>query len=309
MSSRIDPQNSRPTEIEQARGHLRDLTLKNAPRMSDPACPVCRGLGFYFDPAAARHDRGGFEICECIRGSCRCGGEFPYEYYDAETNAILPCPTRPVRLALDKIAIIGRKAGIPPRYQGKFLEYVDFNPGEPGGMFWALDHAAHTLKDFPFPEERRGLYIHGQTGSGKTLLSCVILNEIMRLYRTPVKYAKISRDVLGKLRSSFNPNSPSYGEGRQIEEELGSVPALVIDDFGIHKDTDWVNSVLYDLIDARYENNLLTILTSNEPLEAWKDVFNGRLYSRMKSMCAEIEIDAPDYRLRENERSSAIQAN
>ena len=290
-------QNVPSSEIEQARSHLRELSLKNVEPAGDPSCPVCRGLGFHFDPSAVRN---GVEICECIRGTTRCDGKFPYEYYDAESNAILPCPTRPARMALDKIAIIEAKAGIPPRYRHKFLEYVEFHPGEPGGMFWALDHAAHTLKDFPLPDERRGLYIHGQTGSGKTLLSCVLLNEIIRLYRVPVKYAKISRDVLGKLRSSFNPNSPSYGQGQKIEDELGKVPALVVDDFGIHKDTDWVNSVLYDLIDSRYENNLLTILTSNEPLDAWQDVFGGRLYSRMKSMCAEIHIEAPDYRLNEH---------
>ncbi len=80
------------------------------------------------------------------------------------------------------------------------------------------------------------------------------------------------------------------------------MPALVIDDFGIHNESDWVNSVLYDLIDARYENNLLTIITSNDPLDAWKELAKGRVYSRLREICIEIQIDAPDYRLRESKQ-------
>ena len=56
--------------------------------------------------------------------------------------------------------------------------------------------------------------------------------------------------------------------------------------------------MLYDLIDARYEHGLLTIITSNEPMESWREISGGRIYSRLRQMTTEIEIDAPDYRLR-----------
>ncbi len=282
---------------------MRLKAIEHSRQFGDKTCPVCLGLGFFFDPSAARNDRGGYEICECIRGLCRCGGTFPYQYYDAQANAIMPCPTRGARMALDQIKIIEGKNGIPPRYHHKFLESVEFDSHSPAGisLMSALDFAVDAVNQYGRPESvRRGLYINGPTGCGKTLLACVILNELVRLYRVPVRYAKISRDVLGKLRSTFNPASPSYGEGRQIEEELGRVPVLVIDDFGVHRESEWVNTVLYDLIDARYENNLLTILTSNEPLADLKDVFGGRLYSRLVSLCREIQIDAPDFRLKEN---------
>ncbi|MCB1170488.1 MAG: ATP-binding protein, partial [Leptospiraceae bacterium] len=74
----------------------------------------------------------------------------------------------------------------------------------------------------------------------------------------------------------------------------------VIDDFGIHRESDWVNQTLYDLIDSRYEKSLITILTSNEPMESWKGLFGGRLYSRLRQICIEIHLDGADYRLRES---------
>lgn len=259
-----------------------------------PACPDCLDLGFIHVPSFDRRDQGGLELCECQKRITRSNGKPPFEYYDAATNAMAPCPSRPARLALDRIRRLERWSGIPGRYHGKFLEDV-----EPctNSLQDALDAAVNSVAEFRSPELGRGLYLWGDTGCGKTLIGCAALNEILRLYQRPVRYAKISRDILGKLRSSFNPASESYGEGRRIEEELAGVEALVIDDFGTHKETEWVNQVLYDLIDARYENNLLTIVTSNEPLENLKEIAQGRIYSRLKGMTTEIHIEAPDYRL------------
>jgi DNA replication protein DnaC len=167
-------------------------------------------------------------------------------------------------------------------------------------FLFAIDHVYAVIKEYPKNKNTYGLYLYGRTGTGKTLLSCIILNEMIRLYQIPVKYAKISRDILGKIRDTFNPQSEYYGEGRKIEEELANIEILVIDDFGVQKDSPWVNNVLYDLIDSRYEKNLLTILTSNEPMDSWKEISNGRVFSRLKEMCLEIHLDAEDYRLKKS---------
>lgn len=257
-------------------------------------CNLCFDTGILYDHMARRNDRGGYVLCECQKRISRCEGRPPYEYYDPTTRAMLPCPSKPARIALNKLRILEQKSDIPNRYAGKFLRDIlidDFD------IHAAADFTFDIITKFQNGETPRGLYLYGGTGSGKTLLSCALLNELMRFYQVRVRYAKISRDILGRLRASFNPNSEFYGEGRRIEQELATVPALVIDDFGVHKETDWVNQVLYDLIDARYENNLLTVLTSNEPMDSWKEISGGRVYSRLREICRELHIEAPDFRI------------
>lgn len=221
-------------------------------------------------------------------------------YFDESKQAMVPCPTRPARLALERTKILDRSSGIPNRYRGKFIDsfYPEADPQQ--NLDFALDFAVDVIRNFAEKGSVRGLYLHGPTGSGKTHLSCAILNELIRLYQIEAHYAKISRDILGKLRETFNPASSVYGEGRKIEAALASYPALVIDDFGVHRETEWVNSVLYDLIDTRYENEKLTILTSNEPIESWQEMNSRRLYSRLREMCSPVLMDAPDYRLNED---------
>jgi DNA replication protein DnaC len=273
---------------------------ENAVKFGDPDCGICNGLGHVFDPGWERRGSGAFTLCECLRKKAKADAP-PYLYYNSQTNVMEPCPTRGVRLAVERMNLLQQRSGIPARYLWKFISSIDIqDSNHPTGLntslVIALDHSVETIHDFG-SGTRQGLYLRGPAGSGKTLISCAILNELIRLYQTPVKYAKISRDVLSKLRASFNPNSEFYGEGHRIEEELARVEALVIDDFGVHRESEWVNTVLYDLIDARYENNLLTIITSNDPLDSIRDVFQGRLYSRIREMCVEIGIDAPDYRM------------
>ncbi len=269
--------------------------LRHHPRRSEASdCPQCAGIGYLFDPLGAGKNEGSFVLCECMRRLCRCGGNPPYDYFDPEQHSMRRCPAGEAELAVDRATTLEAQSGIPARYRWKFissLELVD------DSLIIAVDHAIETVRRFGAGDPQ-GLYLYGPPGCGKTLLSCAILNELIRLHQIPVLYAKISRDILGQLKASFNPNSEYYGEGRKIEERLASVTALVMDDFGAHRETEFVNSVLYDLIDARYERNLPTILTSNEPLERLRETSGGRLYSRLKELCVEIHLDAPDYRQR-----------
>lgn len=284
-------------QIEDRNHPITRELLRNRPHESGSGnCDQCNGTGFLFDPLGGGRDRGAFILCGCMKKICRCDGTPPYEYYDSEKYAMVSCPAAPARNTIDRIEVLQKLSEIPKRYVWKFISSIDYSNQS---LLFAVDHSVETIANFG-REEIQGLYFYGPTGCGKTLLSCAVLNELIRLYQAHVRYAKISRDILQKLKSTFNPNSELFGAAYKIERQLATVPVLVIDDFGVHRESDFVNAVLYDLIDARYEQNQLTIITSNEPMESWKEIAGGRVYSRLRQMCVEIHIEAPDYRLIES---------
>ena len=274
------------------------------------SCPICHGLGYFYQENQEYlgqrdfHIHGNYLLCPCVKKNCSitkqgaCPTQPPYEYYDEKERIMRPCQCKPSRQRLDKIRYYLKRSHIPLKYQGKFLHHFETKDDE--NLTLAVDLANETILKFKqLNWASHGLYLHGETGCGKTLLSCILLNELLRFYACKVNYAKISRDILGKLRYTYNPNSTTYGEGLKIEKELARTDILVIDDFGIHKDkeTPWVQNVLYDLIDARYENKKCTIITSNDPMTELKEKGNIRIYSRLREMCREVQIKSQDYRI------------
>ncbi len=301
---------------EQREGDTHYFTNQSKPisekiieRLSIPLvsnCSQCLGLGFYYKkPEYHTQKISGFILCPCVAKVC--GDEhcyLPYERYKASEKSIIPCECRPARLAIDRIRLLEKKSQIPYKYAGCFLDDISLEelPIE-NELKYAIGCAEEFIYNFHKGDEnkirRRGIYLSGGIGCGKTLLSCTLLNEIIRFHKSPVRYAKINRDILSKIRSTYNPNSQVYGDGDKIAKELATVSVLVIDDFEIYHGTEWVQSILYDIIDTRYENNFLTIINSNHYMSFWKDTSGGRIYSRLREMCEEINIEGiPDYRIK-----------
>lgn len=267
-------------------------------RLSDPSCPLCRGLGIVFDPQGSGKARGGFVLCQCLEKKVRAKDP-PYEYFDEERGLMAACPARPARLAIERIETLTRAAHIPPRFQGNYLEAALAQADKDGDetTLMALDNAIETVKSAaggtPY-----GLFIYGPPGAGKTHLACIVINEIIRLYRKTSLFAKVHRDVIARVKSTFNQNSDAYGQARTIEEELAEVPVLVLDDLGIKETTPFENQLLYDIIDSRYDYDRLTIITSNDSIDAFKEVAQGRVTSRLRQMCREVHLEAEDHRLK-----------
>ena len=113
-----------------------------------------------------------------------------------------------------------------------------------------------------FPDVKKGLFLWGNPGTGKTLLSSIILSELIIRYAIEGRYIKISRTFYNRIKSTFNESSPNYGEANEIERGFAEVDILVIDDFGIQRDSEWELETLYNLVDARYEALTMKLLPS-----------------------------------------------
>lgn len=103
-----------------------------------------------------------------------------------------------------------------------------------------------------------GLYFEGTFGTGKTHLAAAIAISLMSR-RIPVIFQTCS-SMLADIRRSYDDKSLSE---ESIIRAYETADLLVIDDLGKEQCTDWAVSVLYRILNTRYENMLPVIITTN----------------------------------------------
>ncbi|MDY6933819.1 MAG: AFG1/ZapE family ATPase [Spirochaetota bacterium] len=254
-------------------------------------CSFCDYTGIVRNPYYQEMGEVPLSPCpKCLLWECSCGGESPYYYYNNDT--ILECCCREIRMKIDRINDTYSRSGIDRKYRWRFItNYESTNKTTEEAKSAAYDIISK------FPNITKGLYLWGGLGTGKTLLSAIILTELITRHALEGRLIKISRTFFNRLRSTFVEGSSSYGEATKIEKELAEIDILVIDDFGVQRDSVWEQETLYNLVDARYEAERFTIFTSNnDPNKHLKDTADGRILSRIKEMCRVLEISGQDYR-------------
>lgn len=214
------------------------------------------------------------------------------------------CVCKNTREKTHRIQRLFQNSGIPIRYLYKRLKEfeTDFSKdsGITASLMAAYDEANHYVEIFKDSMQNNGsgLYIYGPAGTGKTMLASLIVNEIILEYQTRALFINITRDFFSPIRSTYNSENEQYGKGEKIFNKIASAELLVIDDFGVQSDSEWEKRTLYDLINIRYERVLPTIITSNEEPRKWKELFAGRIYSRLEEVSEMIFIESIDYRSR-----------
>ena len=77
---------------------------------------------------------------------------------------------------------------------------------------------------------------------------------------------------------------------------------LVIDDLGANKATEWVRQITYYIVNAREQEMLPIIITSNFSLEEIAEQIDSRISSRIAGMCKSIKLSGRDRRLDESNK-------
>lgn len=272
-------------------------------------CQRCDDRGFYYSRNAAPGQSEGLSPCACLDEVCRCNGQPPYQWFDQD-GQFQWCPCRSARLNMRKTQRLFERANVPEKYRWKFLD--DFREKGPDDQVIKdakrLKGYVASLLDRPKDGKRpRGYVFWGNPGNGKTLLACIALNELILSSGRPGRYIDLSFEYFQRLRSSYDQESEFHGHTAEIIEELGSVPFLVIDDFGVQRNTEWEKEMLYNLIDARYAGERLTFITTNRSMDEVKNLSDGRIYSRLVEMCHVVHVVAADYRLRAKSRPEPAQ--
>lgn len=141
-------------------------------------------------------------------------------------------------------------------------------------------------------EAGKGLIIMGKIGTGKTHLAAAILHKVISQMRTGIRMAV--PELLDEIRATYREGSLVGSE--TLLEELKKVNLLILDDIGKEKPTEWVRERLYVIINARYENMLPTVYTTNCNEEELKQQIGEAITSRIYETCEPVLLTGSDYR-------------
>ena len=136
-----------------------------------------------------------------------------------------------------------------------------------------------------------GVLFHGRTGRGKTYRMCQILNALMDEGRTAkfTSFTAIGNELM----------EIKYGRQDYLNS-YARFDVLAIDDLDEERNTEFMQSVVYSVIDARVTSRKPLLLTTNlsgADMAAEQDISKRRVYSRIYEACIPIEVKGPDKRL------------
>jgi DNA replication protein DnaC len=153
----------------------------------------------------------------------------------------------------------------------------------------------------------------GPSGVGKTHLAVAALKELIRRGHNGLFCDY--RELLKEIQASYNPASESTE--MSVLEPVRTAEILVLDDLGASKPSAWVLDIIGLVLNARYNEKRMTILTTNyfeetatpEPVprlpggqrvvvkeDTLADRIGARMRSRLYEMCRTVEVHAPDFR-------------
>lgn len=144
-----------------------------------------------------------------------------------------------------------------------------------------------------FPEMKKsgqGLLLFGVVGTGKTFAAAEVANALIdRGYTALVtNFARIANTVGGMFEGK-----------QQYYDSLNRFDLLVLDDLATERKTEYMQEIVYNVIDSRYRAGLPMIITTNltaEELKKPQDIVNKRIYDRILEKCLPIEVEGVNRR-------------
>lgn len=140
-------------------------------------------------------------------------------------------------------------------------------------------------------EGAHGLVLIGPPGTGKTFAAGCLVNHLRHDGRASlVTSVPRAENVLWDAKG---------GDRTRVLEGIRSYDLVVIDDLGAERDSPYMDSRAFDLVDACYRSGRPLVVTTNVPLSRLKDpkgLARTRIYDRVLERCQPVIFDGPSYR-------------
>lgn len=169
----------------------------------------------------------------------------------------------------------------------------------------SLEHrqaGLNYVKQFEEMEkENIGLILTGTVGTGKTYLASSIANALIE------KGISVRMTNFGVI---LNDMMNLQIDKNKYIKNLNSNRLLIIDDFGIQRDTSFAMEHIFNVIDSRYRANKPIIVTTNlsiSYLMNTTDLKEKRIYSRLLEMATPLIFTGENHRIKTmREKAAAV---
>lgn len=144
-------------------------------------------------------------------------------------------------------------------------------------------------------DQNLGLLFWGKPGNGKTFAAACIANAMLESEQMHAPSVKMTTfgTILNKL-----PGLPAQDKEFYIHSLL-KCGLLILDDFGMERQTDYAREQVFNIIDGRYLARKPLIITTNLSLNRLKnpvDVVEQRIFDRILEMCVPVCFDGESLR-------------
>ena len=197
---------------------------------------------------------------------------------DELTNTARDCRCRPLRIAASRSRSL--EARIPKRYRAISFEHSDVIEMQRRFPTQVREIRAFAGDIDANLDAGRSLWLTGSFGTGKTALAMIVSKAAIDAGRTVAIYS--CPRLLSVIRESIDS-----GGVLDFLDRLAAIDLLHIDDLGAEHRTEWVLEQLYTIINARYEDERSTLITSNLERDDLAEQLGERIVSRLEGMCGE----------------------
>lgn len=146
------------------------------------------------------------------------------------------------------------------------------------------------VDNFPrFLEQGKGLLLHGVAGTGKTYAAACVANAL------------IDNAIPCYMTTFARARNMAFENKQRYLDDLQKFKLLVLDDLGTEAKTEYMQEVVFSIVDARYRAGLPMIVTTNLTLAELKnphDVQASRIYSRILERCFPVEVAGTNQRFK-----------
>lgn len=197
--------------------------------------------------------------CRLCSATGRRVGDFQDRYWHACGNHVEEVEAQ---LAKERDALWRKKSFWLRQQAGNRIGFTSLDACATDALGKRAVAKAKTWVDYDvdeWPNSQPNLILHGDVGTGKTTLAFACAWTYLKAYfeYDTVEWVNV-RKQLAEVRASFNG-------GPEVERDLTACSLLILDDLGAERVTDWTRDYLAGIIEARYDAEKPTIVTTNYP--------------------------------------------
>lgn len=168
-------------------------------------------------------------------------------------------------------------AMIPHRFVSKtFADYRAESEGQKKALSVCREYADNFRTHF---DAGRCLLLLGKPGTGKTHLAAAIANQLVTTTAATAVYRTVG-GILQHIKGSFDRES-GYSE-MEAFDSYANAHLLIIDEVGATKPTEFELATLFQIINARYEELMPTVIISNLPPKSIPEALGERCLDRLR---------------------------